>query len=366
MKLDKKFLQRIVSVLGTLCVCVCCLLVPAQAANLSIDYYVSDVYIQKGTPYVTVDFPVDNTCWQRNYNYALRNEYLNTPSISGSIFHSHLDNHTFDCFPLGYIGNYPNEEYNYIDICDFPSVFDVKFSCNLVLTWDSTLTEDITVTITAFFDQWDSDGNLIDDTYLDQTLSYTIGPLDGVSSQNFVFDFEKKNIVKDDAAVSLDFDYKISFSDIDDQVDTSSVTYVFENERCAFDFSITEEFYEDLQRAESNRLLGKIEDHLAEQNKTLDDILAGTPEQNQQAQDSVGGLKDSTDKLGVLGDTMSSVEKPVIDSSQISADSLVPETSLLVLSAPFQALWENEILLAMLTIVVTLVLVSWVFFGKKG
>lgn len=46
MKLNKKSLQRIVSVLASLCVCVCCLLVPAQAANLSIDYYVSDVFVK--------------------------------------------------------------------------------------------------------------------------------------------------------------------------------------------------------------------------------------------------------------------------------------------------------------------------------
>lgn len=98
----------------------------------------------------------------------------------------------------------------------------------------------------------------------------------------------------------------------------------------------------------------------------LGDMVNGTPEQNQQAQDVVGGLNSSTDKLGQLGDTMASVEKPTIDSNKISAGSLVPSTSLVVLSSPFQALWENNQLLAMLTIVVTLVLVSWVFFGKKG
>lgn len=98
----------------------------------------------------------------------------------------------------------------------------------------------------------------------------------------------------------------------------------------------------------------------------LGDLITGTPEQNQQVQDAIGGLNNSTDKLGQLGDQMASVEKPSIDSSQISAGSLVPSTSLLVLSSPFQALWENNQLLAMLTIVVTLVLVSWVFFGKKG
>lgn len=110
----------------------------------------------------------------------------------------------------------------------------------------------------------------------------------------------------------------------------------------------------------------KLKNTLASVQAAQEELLNGTPEQNQQAQDAVGGLNSSTGKLDALGDQMSSVDKPTIDSNQISAGSLVPQTSLVVLSSPFQALWENKMLLAILTIVVTLVLVSWVFFGKKG
>lgn len=98
----------------------------------------------------------------------------------------------------------------------------------------------------------------------------------------------------------------------------------------------------------------------------IDDMVNGTPEQNQQVNNSIGDLNNSTDKLDQLGDQMSSVAKPSINSNQISADSLVPHTALVTLASPIQALWENNQLLAMLTIVVTVVLVSWVFFGKKA
>lgn len=96
------------------------------------------------------------------------------------------------------------------------------------------------------------------------------------------------------------------------------------------------------------------------------DVLNGSTQQNQQVNNSLGGLNSSTDKLGQIGDQMSSVEKPTIDSNKISADSLVPNTALVTLASPFHALWENNQLLAMLTIVVSVVLVSWVFFGKKA
>lgn len=125
------------------------------------------------------------------------------------------------------------------------------------------------------------------------------------------------------------------------------------------DMQISSDYWQQWQNEQNGEMLNALNDK-------LDGAINGTPEQNQQAQEAVGALNDSTDKLGELGDTLSSVDKPTINSSQISAGSLVPETSLVVLSAPFQALWENEILLAILTIVVTLVLVSWVFFGKKG
>lgn len=366
MKVNRKLLQRIISFLGCVCICMYCLFVPAQAESFAIDYYVSDVYTKNGTPYVTVDFPVDYTCWVRKYNSEVRNEYLNTASINGWIQHRALNNFLFHCYPLGYSGNYVDYTFNRINITEFPDVFDLGTSCNLALTWDSSLTESITVTVTLDLYQVDSTGfSIYDSEYLYETSVSSVGPLEDSFTQNIPLNFDV-HFNKADDAVGLIMYYDISFSGITDTSDTAGITYVFENERCAFDFSITEEFYQELQKAETNRLLGKIEDHLEEQNQTLDDIFEGTPEQNQQAQDSVGGLKDSTDKLGALGDTMSSVEKPVINSNQISAGSLVPETSLLVLSAPFQALWENEILLAILTIVVTLVLVSWVFFGKKG
>lgn len=109
-----------------------------------------------------------------------------------------------------------------------------------------------------------------------------------------------------------------------------------------------------------------VQDQLSDLDKKFDSMISGTPEQNEQVDNAVGDLNDKADDLGALGDQMASVEKPEINSADFSAEKLVPKTSLTVLSAPFHALWENNTLLAMLSIVVALVLVSWIFFGKKG
>lgn len=110
----------------------------------------------------------------------------------------------------------------------------------------------------------------------------------------------------------------------------------------------------------------QIQNTLDSINSSMNDMVNGTPDQNQQVDDALGSLNGSADELEQLGDSMSNVDKPDLNSSDFSANALVPQTSLTTLAKPIQALWENHTLLAMLTIVVSLVLVSWVFFGKKG
>lgn len=109
---------------------------------------------------------------------------------------------------------------------------------------------------------------------------------------------------------------------------------------------------------QTNQLLGDIKD----QNNTL---IQGTPEQNAQVSGSVGDLDGAGDKLGDLIDQMQ-VERPDTENMDVSIDKFIPGTSILAYTGPILAFWNNDSLKAMLIIVLTLVLVSWVMFGKKG
>jgi hypothetical protein len=106
---------------------------------------------------------------------------------------------------------------------------------------------------------------------------------------------------------------------------------------------------------------------LQNQNQTNQNntIINGTPEQNQQVGDANDKMESAGDKLGDLNDQMQ-VEKPDTEDMDVSIDSLVPGTSILAYTQPILEFWENPTLKAMLIIVMTLVLVSWVMFGKKG
>ena len=125
-----------------------------------------------------------------------------------------------------------------------------------------------------------------------------------------------------------------------------------------FNYSMSSLQYEAL----SNQLL---QDTMDSVENALGDMVNGTPEQNQQAEQAVGGLNQAGDKLESLGDSMASVEKPNVDGIKADLGSFVNPNDFVVLTAPFHKLWENDTLLSILTVVVTLVIVSWVFFGKK-
>lgn len=100
-------------------------------------------------------------------------------------------------------------------------------------------------------------------------------------------------------------------------------------------------------------------------NDVKDEILNGSPEQNQQAGEAVDKMDSLGGEIDSFGESMQTT-KPDVSTVQIKLDKLVDHPTLLAYVAPIQELWENKTLTSMLIIVATLVIVSWVFFGKKG
>lgn len=97
----------------------------------------------------------------------------------------------------------------------------------------------------------------------------------------------------------------------------------------------------------------------------LDALTSGSAEQQEQVADDSAQMADDGEKLGTLVDDMK-VDQPDVSASDLSVDNLVDGNDLQLYTAPFLNLWDNPTLMAILTMVVSLVLVSFVFFGKKG
>lgn len=98
-----------------------------------------------------------------------------------------------------------------------------------------------------------------------------------------------------------------------------------------------------------------------------DSIVAGTPEMDSIAQGSNQNLSNSSDKLDSLGDQLASVTKPnVEDIKPSSPEQIVTDPNAgVILSGPITSLWDNPVIFGIVSTVLTLVLLSWVFFGKK-
>lgn len=122
--------------------------------------------------------------------------------------------------------------------------------------------------------------------------------------------------------------------------------------------NISSDYWQQWQNEQNGEMLNTINDK-------IDSAINGTPEQNDKVNSAVDEMNQASDKLGALGDSMSSVEKPLADNIKTDISNFVDPVSWNVLTAPFHKLWENDTLLAMISVVVTLVIVSWVFFGKK-
>lgn len=359
----QKVKNRFISIFGAFCVFVSFLLVPVSAAGANGNEFVFKDYVDytfsdnDTVVNAIASFP-DSWIRTNAHRYSGANSfYLGTftgPNVSFSTKFQERDTLSLEMLPFGgnaYTGHdvgFQFQNTRVLDIRYVPSETVVKFGFSVTISAERVINTPSTTVMLYFVD---SDGKVVY-KYTDGFFA-GISKLDNIVICHYYYSLNLDSLPIPDNAIG--FVPYMLLGNFEVDFDSIEIEYIpFE-----FSYSMSALQYESA----SNQ---QLQDSIDDVEKALEELATGTPEQNDQAQNAVNDLNGTADKLGDLGDTMSSVEKPVIDSSQISAGSLVPETSLTVLAMPFQALWENDVLLAILTIVVTLVLVSWVFFGKKG
>ena len=119
------------------------------------------------------------------------------------------------------------------------------------------------------------------------------------------------------------------------------------------------------QTGETNALLDEVNKQLAEQGKTMNDILNGTPEQNESANNAAGILGDKGEQLGGLANAIQP-DKPNLDSVNTNVGDLVPSAGVNALTSAISPIANNDLVIKVLVMVATLILVSYVLFGKRG
>lgn len=99
-------------------------------------------------------------------------------------------------------------------------------------------------------------------------------------------------------------------------------------------------------------------------NDQLDDLINGTTGAQNQVAGSVDRLEQSDIKLEQLNDDLQ-VSKPDIDGDTVSAENILEGYNMQTLAAPLTTVLESPLILRILLCVVTLMIISWVLFGKK-
>lgn len=196
----------------------------------------------------------------------------------------------------------------------------------------------------------------VDNSYASFITSSRQSPNPTIDSNNWLnFSFE--------GDIPTDSDGWFPFMNVYMNGQTSGGIFYFELRSFEIQLSINALYRLNETTQENNALLREVERQLEEQGKTMNDILNGTPEQNEAADDAAGILGNKGDQLGGLVDDIQT-EKPNLDS--VDVDKIIPSAGINTLSGAISPIAENPLVIKILVMVGTLLLVSYVLFGKKG
>ena len=96
-----------------------------------------------------------------------------------------------------------------------------------------------------------------------------------------------------------------------------------------------------------------------------DQIMNGTPEQNESANNAAGILGNKGEQLGDLAGAIQA-DKPDLGSVNTNVGDLVPSSGVNTLTSAISPIANNDLVIKVLVMVATLILVSYVLFGKRG
>ena len=143
----------------------------------------------------------------------------------------------------------------------------------------------------------------------------------------------------------------------------SSIVYF---ELLTFDLTMSiNSYYRVLEDMGYTEQIDELRQELEQQNIKLDSVINGTPEQNESANNAAGVLGDKGEQLGNLAGAIQP-DKPNLDSVNTNVSDLVPSSGLNTLTTAISPIANNELVIKILVMVATLILVSYVLFGKRG
>lgn len=338
----QKIAYRAIPVLTAFVVIVSCVAAPVMAATVNgktvIDYndYVSNVEVDGDNDIVTVSLPP--------YLYGYQSDDSNGKNFTqgvplGSLVSNNRKAVTAALyFPGAGVTN------TYLDITNIPDGSIFSTTGKVWLETNTLGSGFFEGTFYTNIHYYDSNFNLIS---TETSTIYSMGDTNGAYVYELKWNFVME---KPDNAVYCITSFRFRINGFYQGASADNVFW--------FDFD-----FPKLKMSISS--MYRLQEQTGKTNELLQNLIDGTPEQGEAVGGAVDDMHNAAGELENMGDQLAGVEKPNMDNVNVSWDAAVPYAAMMAFVAPLNALWENPTLLGMLTIVLTLVLISWVFFGKK-
>lgn len=350
--MKNKILYRTIPLVCIVALVVCMTVTPVSATPINYWDYITATSLSGGDDVCTLDIPTSLWRWVTYDDLAgktiSRRDGARFEYVIFDALQKHPTSGSPDCYqlfmPL-------HDDAMRIDNIPTGSTFDFVLDMSLKASLEMDFVNVTSMLAVRFYDK---EGKMIerqdvpsnDELYIEDGKS-------GSGKVKYSYELEKP-----DTAVYCNFHFYHYFSVITPIVSGAYIETVMNS----FDMKVS---IDSQYRNQSSEMIGDISDKLGgiqDQNNTL---IQGTPQQNEQVSGAVGGLEGSSNSLGDLTDQMQ-LEKPDLSDIDVSVDAIIPDGGMTILSTPILKFWESPTLVSILVLVLTICLVSWVFFGKKG
>lgn len=351
LKITKTIIRHTVPILSAVVIFLSCFSFSANAAALNYRDYEKYVTVEGDKDLVTLEFPIDEwTSWYfATSDLSYREQGRGTSFSLEPILQNNLQNFMLMLAPFGGASfSYGPMDIpgHYLSSVNIPS--DATWSLKLDIFFDDRAS---TLHLTkANVRNWYVTGsscNIVDEKASDSLTAVSEGVWEMSYSGDFVPGYD-----------GWFPQFLLRFSSF-----PAGISFTLRSFQVTMSISSLYRLQE--QSGQTNELLEDVNRQLEEQGKTMNDILNGTPEQNESANNAAGVLGDKGEQLGDLAGAIHA-DKPNLDSVNTNVGDLVPSNGLNTLTSAISPIANNELVIKVLIMVATLILVSYVLFGKKG
>lgn len=318
---------------------------PAFAGGLDYNDYVSNVMVDGDNDLVTVSFPTSYAGW-----VAYENLTDKVGEGAGEI--QWFSFSTYNQWQI--FCNFPTSR---IDVSNIPNGTRVGFGVDLVIQRTTYMPTN---------QSFEEEVNIV---YLLKDGTTTSQSLGSVTKTRYQYEFTYEiSLTTTDFPLEIPNNADSMYLEIKIRSHAGNVgswTCKCTAQYFDMEMKISSLYRQQQLTGKTNKLLDEVNRQLEEQGRTMNDILNGTPEQNESANNSAGILGDKGDQLGDLADSIQP-DKPDLDGVNTNVGDLVPSTGLSALSSAISPIANNDLVIKVLVMVATLILVSYVLFGKRG